>query len=101
MENYLVVKYFVKWIWTLTSSVSCGGGELLETLTTQTFTTETEIAGYIRQILWGLEYLHSQDIAHLGLTVSFKQFIIWCLQLYDFYISISSSYAYLGHKIQI
>ncbi|XP_075215544.1 obscurin isoform X3 [Lycorma delicatula] len=45
-----------------------GGGELLEALTKQTFTTESEIASYIRQVLWGLEHMHDQNIAHLGLT---------------------------------
>ncbi|XP_046661140.1 obscurin isoform X2 [Homalodisca vitripennis] len=44
------------------------GGELLYNLTKQTFVTESEIAGYIRQILWGLEHMHDQNIAHLGLT---------------------------------
>ncbi|PSN48207.1 hypothetical protein C0J52_03611 [Blattella germanica] len=34
-----------------------------------TWITETEIAGYIRQILWGLEHMHIQNIAHLGLTI--------------------------------
>ncbi|XP_066993450.2 obscurin isoform X6 [Anabrus simplex] len=46
-----------------------GGGELLDSLTKEPHTTETEIAGYIRQILWGLEHMHDQNIAHLGLTV--------------------------------
>ncbi|RZF43883.1 hypothetical protein LSTR_LSTR007219 [Laodelphax striatellus] len=46
-----------------------GGGELLDNLTKQTFVTESEIAGYIRQILWGLEHMHDQNIAHLGLTL--------------------------------
>lgn len=49
---------------------SASGGELLYNLTKQTFVTESEIAGYIRQILWGLEHMHDQSIAHLGLTVS-------------------------------
>ncbi|XP_033609355.1 obscurin isoform X4 [Cryptotermes secundus] len=45
------------------------GGELLDNLTKQTYITETDIAGYIRQVLWGLEHMHSQNIAHLGLTI--------------------------------
>lgn len=45
------------------------GGELVDTLTKQAYYTETEIAGYIRQLLWGLEYMHSNQYAHLGLTV--------------------------------
>ncbi|XP_034177401.2 obscurin isoform X2 [Osmia lignaria lignaria] len=45
------------------------GGELVDTLTKQAFYTEAEIAGYIRQLLWGLEYMHSNHYAHLGLTL--------------------------------
>jgi serine/threonine protein kinase len=48
---------------------SASGGELLESLTKQEYVTESEIAGYIRQVLLGLEHMHSQNIAHLGLTV--------------------------------
>jgi serine/threonine protein kinase len=55
---------------TTTSANRASGGELLDNLTKQTYITETDIAGYIRQVLWGLEHMHSQDIAHLGLTVS-------------------------------
>ncbi|XP_054277501.1 obscurin-like isoform X3 [Macrosteles quadrilineatus] len=52
---------------TLVTEIAAGG-ELLYNLTKQTFVTESEIAGYIRQILWGLEHMHDQNIAHLGLT---------------------------------
>ncbi|XP_016767640.1 obscurin isoform X7 [Apis mellifera] len=45
------------------------GGELVDTLTKQAYYTEAEIAGYIRQLLWGLEYMHSNQYAHLGLTL--------------------------------
>ncbi|KAG7203298.1 hypothetical protein KM043_010391 [Ampulex compressa] len=45
------------------------GGELVDTLTRQAFYTESEVAGYIRQLLWGLEYMHSNHYAHLGLTL--------------------------------
>jgi serine/threonine protein kinase len=55
---------------TRTSTNRAGGGELLDNLTKQTYITETDIAGYIRQVLWGLEHMHIQNIAHLGLTVS-------------------------------
>ncbi|XP_021942907.1 obscurin isoform X3 [Zootermopsis nevadensis] len=46
-----------------------GGGELLDNLTKQMYISETDIAGYIRQVLWGLEHMHIQNIAHLGLTI--------------------------------
>nr|XP_031831778.1 obscurin isoform X2 [Nomia melanderi] len=45
------------------------GGELVDTLTKQAYYTESEIAGYIRQLLWGLEYMHDSHLAHLGLTL--------------------------------
>ncbi|XP_043255290.1 obscurin-like isoform X3 [Colletes gigas] len=45
------------------------GGELVDILTRQAFYTETEISGYIRQLLWGLEYMHDNHFAHLGLTL--------------------------------
>jgi serine/threonine protein kinase len=52
-----------------TKSYRASGGELLESLTKQEYVTESEIAGYIRQVLLGLQYMHNQNIAHLGLTV--------------------------------
>ncbi|XP_078034638.1 obscurin isoform X5 [Augochlora pura] len=45
------------------------GGELVDTMTKQAYYTEAEIAGYIRQLLWGLEYMHDNHLAHLGLTL--------------------------------
>lgn len=55
---------------TMTFNNRAGGGELLDNLTKQMYISETDIAGYIRQVLWGLEHMHIQNIAHLGLTVS-------------------------------
>ncbi|XP_033229349.1 obscurin isoform X4 [Belonocnema kinseyi] len=46
-----------------------GGGELADNLTKQAYYTEKDIAGYIRQVLWGLEYMHTNGYAHLGLTL--------------------------------
>ncbi|XP_043471829.1 obscurin isoform X5 [Leptopilina heterotoma] len=46
-----------------------GGGELVDNLTRQSYYTESDIAGYIRQVLWGLEYMHNNSYAHLGLTL--------------------------------
>ncbi|XP_044021283.1 obscurin isoform X3 [Aphidius gifuensis] len=45
------------------------GGELVDNLTRHPFYTESEIAGYIRQILKGLEHMHNESWAHLGLTL--------------------------------
>nr|XP_046471266.1 obscurin isoform X7 [Neodiprion pinetum] len=45
------------------------GGELVDNLVRQPYYTEGDIAGYIRQILWGLDYMHSNNYAHFGLTL--------------------------------
>ncbi|XP_011689401.1 PREDICTED: muscle M-line assembly protein unc-89 isoform X5 [Wasmannia auropunctata] len=45
------------------------GGELVDNLTRQEHYTEIDIARYIRQLLWGLEYMHGNYYAHLGLTL--------------------------------
>ncbi|XP_046823070.1 obscurin isoform X4 [Vespa crabro] len=45
------------------------GGELADVLTKQPHYTEAEISGYIRQLLYGLEYMHDNHYAHLGLTL--------------------------------
>ncbi|XP_071572462.1 protein Obscurin isoform X5 [Temnothorax nylanderi] len=45
------------------------GGELVDNLTRQEHYTEIDIARYIRQLLWGLEYVHGNYYAHLGLTL--------------------------------
>ncbi|XP_063991065.1 obscurin isoform X7 [Diachasmimorpha longicaudata] len=46
-----------------------GGGELVDSLTRNPFYTEWEVANYIRQILKGLEHMHNESWAHLGLTL--------------------------------
>lgn len=56
-----------------------GGGELVKDyLLRQDYYTEPEIAGYIRQTLWGLKYMHEKGIGHMGLNVglSIVPFII-------------------------
>ncbi|XP_026738494.1 obscurin isoform X3 [Trichoplusia ni] len=47
-----------------------GGGELVRDrlLRSQGY-TEREIAGYIRQVLRGVKYMHDNSVAHLGLTI--------------------------------
>lgn len=44
----------------------------MDTLTRQEYYTEVDIARYIRQLLWGLEYMHGNHYAHLGLTVCYN-----------------------------
>ncbi|CAH0694872.1 unnamed protein product [Spodoptera exigua] len=47
-----------------------GGGELVrDRLLRSQYYTEREIAGYIRQVLRGLKYMHDNSVAHLGLTI--------------------------------
>ncbi|XP_067131065.1 obscurin-like isoform X2 [Centruroides vittatus] len=47
----------------------CGGGELLNNLTQREKLTESDIAHYIKQVLEGVEHMHSKFIGHLGLTI--------------------------------
>jgi serine/threonine protein kinase len=48
-----------------------GGGELVKDyLLKQDYYTEREIAGFIRQLLQGLEYMHGRGFGHMGLNVS-------------------------------
>lgn len=47
-----------------------GGGELVKDyLLKQDYYTESEISGYIRQLLLGLQYMHEKGIGHMGLNV--------------------------------
>lgn len=49
------------------------GGELVrDYLIKQDYYTESEIAGYIRQLLSGLQYMHERGIGHMGLTVNIE-----------------------------
>ena len=45
------------------------GGELFEFVTEKDHVSEAEAALFIRQILRGLEHMHSKRIAHLDLKV--------------------------------
>ncbi|CAH0545690.1 unnamed protein product [Brassicogethes aeneus] len=46
------------------------GGELVsDLLLKQDYYTEGDIAGYIRQVLWGLDYMHGKGFAHMGLNL--------------------------------
>ncbi|XP_035216758.1 obscurin-like isoform X2 [Stegodyphus dumicola] len=47
----------------------CAGGELLGDILKRGGVTERDVANYIRQILEGLDYMHSRYVGHLGLTV--------------------------------
>lgn len=61
-----------------------GGGELVrDRLLRGQYYTERDIAGYIRQVLRGLKYMHDNSVAHLGLTVCWDPvlFSIHCIVL--------------------
>ncbi|XP_022920655.2 obscurin isoform X3 [Onthophagus taurus] len=48
----------------------CGGGELVKDyLLKRDYYTESEIAGYVRQMLEGLEYMHEKGFGHMGLNI--------------------------------
>ena len=51
------------------SVVSATGGELFQRLVREDTLTESEAAFYLRQILIGVEYMHSQNVIHLDLKV--------------------------------
>lgn len=67
------------------------GGELVkDNLLKQQYYTESEIAGYIRQVLWGLEHMHEMNIGHMGLTVfRYLKVILILLKMYLSQIIIS------------
>lgn len=47
------------------------GGELVrDYLLKMDYYTESDIAGFIRQLLQGLDYMHDRGYAHMGLNVS-------------------------------
>ncbi|KAL7294623.1 hypothetical protein TKK_0011927 [Trichogramma kaykai] len=47
-----------------------GGNELVDNITKKPFYTERDVAFYVRQIVEGLDYMHRNGWAHLGLTLS-------------------------------
>ncbi|GIY55923.1 hypothetical protein CDAR_566731 [Caerostris darwini] len=47
----------------------CGGGEILNNIIKRGGITERDVANYVKQILEGLDYMHSRYVGHLGLTI--------------------------------
>lgn len=54
----------------LVTELAAGGELVRDRLLRSQGYTEREIAGYMRQLLRGLKYMHDNSVAHLGLTVS-------------------------------
>ncbi|XP_052748802.1 obscurin isoform X3 [Galleria mellonella] len=53
----------------LVTELAAGGELVRDRLLRSQGYTEREIAGYIRQLLRGLKYMHDNSVAHLGLTI--------------------------------
>ena len=51
------------------STCSLSGGELLAYLANKDTLTEEECSHYIRQLLEGLQYIHSCNIIHMAIKV--------------------------------
>lgn len=51
------------------ASHSLSGGELFDYVTTKEYLVEAEAIVFLKQIMDGLEYLHSKSICHLDLKV--------------------------------
>lgn len=64
-----------KYAMTLVTELAAGGELVKDNLLRQDYYLESEICGYIRQLLWGLEYMHEHGYGHLGLNVSLKYFL--------------------------
>ncbi|XP_037951991.1 obscurin isoform X2 [Teleopsis dalmanni] len=54
---------------TIIMELAAGGELVRDNLLRKSFYTERDIAGYIRQVLYGLEHMHDMGVAHLGLTI--------------------------------
>lgn len=77
---------------TLILELAAGGDLVKDYLLRQDYYTESDISGFVRQILWGLHYMHERGFGHMGLTVSdtvtYKKIIRkMCFQLGDLLIS--------------
>lgn len=55
--------------YTLIMELASGGELVKDYLLKQEYYTESDIAGYIRQLLEGLKYMHERGYGHMGLNV--------------------------------
>lgn len=60
-----------------THSLTCslGGGELFDYCTEQDYLFENEAVHFLKQILDGLQYMHSKNICHLDLKVKNEKYV--------------------------
>ncbi|XP_049307131.1 obscurin isoform X3 [Bactrocera dorsalis] len=54
---------------TLIIELAAGGELVKDNLLKRNYYTERDIAYYIRQALWGLDYMHDHGFGHMGLTI--------------------------------
>ena len=54
---------------------SLSGGELLAHLAKKEMLTEEEYSHYIRQVLEGLHYIHSNNIIHMAIKVGVSSMV--------------------------
>lgn len=71
----LIGSYEDKYSMTLITELAAGGELVRDNLLKQDYFSEIEIASYIRQLLWGLEYMHEHSFGHMGLNVSNTNFL--------------------------
>ena len=57
------------------SFYSLSGGELLAHLAKKKMLTEEEYSHYIRQVLEGLHYIHSNNIIHMAIKVGVSSMV--------------------------
>lgn len=59
-----------KYTFTMIMELAAGGELVRDNLLRRDYYTETEICNFMRQLLWGLEYMHEHSFGHMGLNVS-------------------------------
>ena len=72
---------------------SLSGGELLAHLAKKEMSTEEEYSHYIRQVLEGLHYIHSNNIIHMAIKVGVSPVITMeTLNIFCLFVCTASKY---------